>query len=79
MGGAYHNTEKEFNPSQNIIGKLYIGMKLQPHLTYGVKCLHSKQPFSQAEDCEQFCYMSGKHFCGFSRVTFTGPITLFIT
>ena len=30
-----------------------------------------KQPFSQAEDCEQFCYGDGDYFCGFSRVVFT--------
>ena len=27
-----------------------------------------KQPFSRAEDHEQFCYKDGDRFCGLSRV-----------
>jgi len=36
-----------------------------------------KQPFSRAEDCEQFCYRDEDHFHGFSRALFTviHPIT----
>ena len=30
-----------------------------------------KQPFSQSEDCELFCYRNGDCFRGFSRVVFT--------
>ena len=69
MGVAYHNTEKVFNPSQNIVCKLHTGIVKCNHIyhmewsVYLVQTL--KQPFSRAKDWEQSCYMSGKHFCEF--------------
>ena len=32
MGVAYHNTEKVFNPSQNIVCKLHIGIVKYNHI-----------------------------------------------
>ena len=41
------------------------------HLDDLIVSPHSKQPFSNSEDCEQFCYRYEDHFRGFSRTVIT--------